>query len=83
MGPAEEGDNPLVHIVKVDPLEAFPAEIDLVKRRLLDIKLVECLYVRLHFAVEVVIKQGPIELPVMIPLAPLADLASFVTLNSA
>src|SRR5271165_991723 len=75
-GAADERDDAVVHIVKVDPLKAFPAEVDLVQGGLLDIKLVECLDVRLHFTVEVVVKQGPIELPVIIPLAPLTDLAS-------
>src|SRR5271165_7008947 len=75
-GAADERNHALVYVVKVDPLKAFPTEIDLVKRRLLDVKLVECLDIRLNFPVVVVIKERPVELPVMITLAPLADLPS-------
>src|SRR5271167_1760054 len=75
-GAADERNHALVHVVKVDPLKAFPTEIDLVKRRLLDVKLVERLDIRLNFPVVVVFKEPPVELPVMIPLAPLADLPS-------
>ena len=69
-GTADERNHALVHVVKVDPLKAFPTKIDLVKRRLLDVKLVEGLDIRLNFPVVVVIKERPVELPVMIPLTP-------------
>ena len=38
-GAANERDDAVVHIVKVDPLKAFPAEVDLVQGGLLDINL--------------------------------------------
>src|SRR5271157_6521640 len=74
--PSDERNNTVVNIVKVDPLKAFPTKFYLMQRGLLNVKLVERPYVLLNFAVEVEFKKTPVELPIVVPLTPLTDLAS-------
>src|SRR5271166_3738840 len=76
LGAADERDDTVVHIVKVDPLKTFPTEVHLVQRGLLDIQLVECLHILLQITMRDETQELEVELPCVIPLAPLSDLAA-------
>ena len=71
---AQEGDHALLRVVRHDPLEAFPAVIDLPERRMLFVEGVQGLDVVLQLGVLVVAQQHPVQLLVLVPLGELAEL---------
>ena len=63
-------------VVALDPLETVGVIIHLAQRRILGIELVEGLHILLHLAVDGVLKEVPLQLPVLIPLVHLAEILS-------
>ena len=68
-----ESKNALGVVVVVNPLEALPREVNLIKRRILQIEEVDCLEEIVQLLVLREVKQIPLKLACRIPLVKLTD----------
>ena len=73
---AQESDDALLRVVRHDPLEAFPAVIDLPEGGVLFIEGVQGADVVLQLGVLVVVQQHPVQLLCLVPLCKLTELLS-------
>ena len=74
---ADEGDDAVLVVVAVDPLEAIPVEVDLPECLVVAIEFIECAAVLEHLLVHrVLLRQMPVEAVIVIPLDELAELAA-------
>ena len=74
---ADEGDDAVLVVVAIDPLEAIPVEVDLPERLVVAVELVERAAVLEHLLVHrILLRQMPVEAVIVIPLDELAELTT-------
>src|SRR5664279_1557337 len=78
-GAAEEAHDAVVDVVNIDPLEAFPSEVDLVQGRFGIVDMVQGCHIFAQLAMMIEPEQRPVELRVEIPFTPLPDLRAPVS----
>ena len=71
---AQQGDDGVVHVPEIDPLEPLGAEIHLVERRGLPVDAVQVPDELLHPPVAVPLQQVPLQRLIVVPFVPLSDL---------
>ena len=74
--PADESEDTVVGVIGVDPFEAVPVEIDLMKSRLGGIKMIEIVDEALDAAVGIMLEEMPIK---AVGLFPFGTLGEFLT----
>ena len=73
---AQKGDHAVVRIVEIDPLETFVGVVEIPQRRLAFVNVIEMLHETAQAVVLRKTRQMPVELRVVVPLAPLAEFAA-------
>src|SRR5690625_383720 len=70
----DKGDDAVVCVIHVDPLEPLRRVVELMQRRLLAVETVQITHQKFYATMHLPLQQVPVDGMVMIPLAPLPEL---------
>src|ERR1700741_5579021 len=73
---SQERNNAVISVVKIDPIKSFVRIIELPKRWLVLVNVIQMLHQPAHAIVTRKAKQVPIELNIVVPFVPLAEFAA-------